>query len=89
MTPEKLLMYARDAGCIIVGLGGIVHQTLFVPAGQANAGLLTAFVAILGIPTTVGLLSLRSGGQSTTAGSSSSPPEPSPQPEPSSPSSPP
>lgn len=79
-------MIARDAGCIVVGLGGIVHQTVVVQAGQANAGLLATFVAVLGIPTTIGLLSLRGGATSTTAPSSSSAgPQPSP-PESSSPS---
>lgn len=79
-------MIARDAACIVVGLGGIAHQALIVPVGQANGLLLGTFIAVLGIPTTVGLLSLRNGATSTTGQSSSSePPQESP-PAPSSPS---
>jgi hypothetical protein len=77
-----------DGGCILVGLGGIVHQTTIVPPGQANAVLLGTYVTILGIPAGVGLLSLRRNGVSDTTDSPSpshwpdSRPPPSPSPPP-------
>ncbi|MGC5019004.1 hypothetical protein [Micromonospora sp. DT47] len=87
MKTERLIRIALDVGCILVGLGGIVHQTVLVPPGQASAALLGTFVAVLGIPAGVGLLSLRSnGGTTTTSGPSPSPAPDSPPPPSSSPS---
>jgi UDP-N-acetylenolpyruvoylglucosamine reductase len=79
-------MITRDAGCILVGLGGIAHQTLIVPVGAANALLLGTFVAVLGIPATVGALALRNGAAGTNGSSSSSPEPPQSPAAPSSPS---
>jgi hypothetical protein len=84
---ERRIRIALDIGCILVGLGGIVHQTVLVPPGQASAALLGTFVTVLGIPAGVGLLSLRSsGGTPTTSGPSPSPVPDSPLPPSSSPS---
>ena len=46
MSPEKLIGYARDAGCVILGLGGIAWQ---IVTGEANGQLLTTCLALLGI----------------------------------------
>ena len=86
MKAERIIRIGLDTGCIVVGLGGIVHQTLVVPVGQASGLLLSTFVAILGIPAGVGLLSLRNGATATTSPASDSPPPASPQPPSSSPS---
>ena len=87
MKTERLIRIALDLGCILVGLGGIVHQTVLVAPGQASTALLGTFVAILGIPAGVGLLSLRnSGGTPTTSAPSPSPVPDSPPPPSSSPS---
>ncbi|MDG4796225.1 hypothetical protein [Micromonospora sp. WMMD1082] len=86
MRAERIIRISLDAGCILVGLGGIVHQTVWVPVGQASGLLLSTFVAILGIPAGVGLLSLRSGAAGTPSSPSGSPPRGSPQPPSSSPS---
>ncbi|MEU4367564.1 hypothetical protein [Micromonospora chersina] len=84
---ERVIRIGLDVGCILVGLGGIVHQTVLVPPGKASEALLATFVAILGIPAGVGLLSLRSsGGTPTTSGQSPSLPPGSPPPSSSSPS---
>ncbi|WBB73223.1 hypothetical protein O7602_26645 [Micromonospora sp. WMMD1128] len=76
MKAERVIRIGLDVGCILVGLGGIVHQTVIVAPGQASESLLATFVAILGIPAGVGLLSLRTSGGSGTTG----PPSPSPGP---------
>ncbi|TDB70395.1 hypothetical protein [Micromonospora sp. KC723] len=81
MRAERAIRIILDGGCIFVGLGGIVHQTAIVPPGQANAVLLGTYVAILGIPAGVGLLSLRgNGGSGTTNLPSPSRPQDSPSP---------
>lgn len=46
MSPEKLIGYIRDAGCVLVGLGGIIYQTV---TGEVNGQLLSAFLGLLGI----------------------------------------
>lgn len=46
MSPEKLIGYARDAGCVIVGLGGITYQ---IVTGEVNGQLLTTCMGLLGI----------------------------------------
>lgn len=76
MRAERAVRMALDVGCIVVGLGGIVHQTLLVPPGEVSATLLGTYIAVLGIPAGVGLLSLRSSGGSGTT----EPPSPSPAP---------
>lgn len=68
MKAERFIRIGLDAGCVVVGLGGIVHQTVVVAPGQANGLLLSTCVAVLGIPAGVGLYSqLRgAGGTGTT-----------------------
>jgi hypothetical protein len=84
---ERTKRLALDFGCIVTGLGVIIHQTVVVPPGQASEALLIAAVSILGIPAGVGLLSLRmSGGTGTTSGPLPSPPPALPPPTSSSPS---
>jgi hypothetical protein len=75
-----------DFGCIVTGLGVIIHQTVVVPPGKASEALLVAAVSVLGIPAGVGLLSLRNGATGGTSGPSQSPPPDSPPPTSSSPS---
>ncbi|MDG4799061.1 hypothetical protein [Micromonospora sp. WMMD980] len=77
MRAERVIRIVLDVGCILVGLGGIVHQTVLVAPGQASEALLVAYVSVLGIPAGVGLLSLRASGGSGTTG----PPSPSPGPD--------
>ncbi|MDG4762375.1 hypothetical protein [Micromonospora sp. WMMD710] len=84
MKIERVIRIALDLGCILVGLGGIVHQTVLVPPGQASEALLVTFVSVLGIPAGVGLLSLRSSGGTTTASGPSPSPAPDSPPPPSS-----
>ncbi|MFI2650214.1 hypothetical protein [Micromonospora fulviviridis] len=87
MKIERVIRIVLDVGCILVGLGVIVYQTVLVPPGQASEALLVAAVSVLGIPAGVGLLSLRSnGGTSTTSGPSPSAEPGSPPPPSSSPS---
>ena len=70
-------MIVRDAGCILVGLGGIAYQTLVPDPGDADPAVLTTCVAILSAPVLVAARSLRNGGSGTTT--SSSPPQESEQ----------
>ena len=59
--------------CIVIGGGGITHQTL---VGPVNEWLLGVFLALLGLPGGIGLWSLRgqTGATTTTESSSQSPP---------------
>jgi len=78
---ERVKRLSLDFGCIVTGLGVIIHQTVVVPPGQASEALLVAAVSVLGIPAGVGLLSLRSNGATgTTSAQSPSPGPDSPQP---------
>jgi hypothetical protein len=43
---EKLIGYVRDAGCVLVGLGGITYQ---IVTGQVDGQLLTTCMDLLGI----------------------------------------
>lgn len=76
MRAERVLRIALDAGCILVGLGGIIHQALIVPVGQASEALLVACVSILGIPAGMGLLSQRTSGVPATTSSHAGSPLP-------------
>ncbi|MDG4758147.1 hypothetical protein [Micromonospora sp. WMMD710] len=87
---ERVKRLSLDFGCIVTGLGVIIHQTVVMPPGQASEALLVAAVSVLGIPAGVGLLSLRSSGATGTTlpplpspGSGSPPPSSSPSPAPS------
>jgi hypothetical protein len=78
VSPEKLIGYVRDAGCVLVGLGGITYQII---SGHVNGQLLTTCMGLLGIAGGIRVWQLRPG--SNTAGrgrSSSSPPSASPSP---------
>ncbi|HTI26198.1 MAG TPA: hypothetical protein VL652_34735 [Kutzneria sp.] len=45
----------RDVGCLLVGLGGIVHQEA---TGSVSPALLAVYTTLLGVPGAVGLLQL-------------------------------
>lgn len=73
MSPEKIIGYARDAGCVIVGLGGISYQIVI---REANAALLTVCMALLGITGAINVRQLRpppsrNGGRARSSRSSS------------------
>lgn len=63
MSPEKLIGYIRDAGCVLVGLGGITYQ---IVSGEVNGQLLTTCMGLLGIAGGIRVWQLRPG--SSTAG---------------------
>lgn len=69
MSPEKLIGYARDAGCVIVGLGGITYQ---IVSGNVNGQLLTTCMGLLGIAGGIRVWQLRPGSTSRGGGRSSS-----------------
>jgi hypothetical protein len=72
VSPEKLIGYVRDAGCVLVGLGGITYQ---IVTGNVNGQLLTTCMGLLGIAGGIRVWQLKprsnAGGR---ARSSSSPP---------------
>ncbi|MCG5460858.1 hypothetical protein MED01_004284 [Micromonospora sp. MED01] len=85
MRLERLTRALRDLGCVLVGLGVIVHQTVLVAPGRASEALLVAAVTLLTGPAVGGVLGLRreavtSGGSGSPSPPSSSPPSSSPQP---------
>jgi hypothetical protein len=71
VSPEKIIGYIRDAGCVVVGLGGITYQTV---TGQVNGQLLTAFMGLLGIAGGIRVWQLRPGSTGGGRGRSSSSP---------------
>lgn len=56
MKVQTAITVARDVGCLVVGLGGIIFQQV---TGQVNIELLLVYTTFLGIPGALGLLSLR------------------------------
>lgn len=72
MSPEKLIGYVRDAGCVLVGLGGITYQ---IVTGEVNGQLLTTCMGLLGIAGGIRVWQLKPPRSSTRGGgrSSSSP----------------
>jgi hypothetical protein len=58
VSPEKLIGYVRDAGCVLVGLGGIVYQ---IVTGEVNGQLLTTCMGLLGIAGGIRVWQLRPG----------------------------
>ncbi|WKU08019.1 hypothetical protein [Micromonospora sp. HUAS LYJ1] len=84
MRLEQLTRALRDLGCVTVGLGVIVHQTVVVPPGRASEALLVAAVTLLTGPAVGGVIGLRR--EANTSAGSSSPSSPSSSPSPSSPS---
>ena len=75
MSPEKLIGYVRDAGCVLVGLGGITYQ---IVSGNVNGQLLTTCMGLLGIAGGIRVWQLRpsntrGGGRSSSSRRSGSP----------------
>lgn len=72
MSPEKLIGYVRDAGCVVVGLGGITYQII---SGNVNGQLLTTCMGLLGIAGGIRVWQLRpsNGGGRGRSSSSRSP----------------
>lgn len=68
MSPEKLIGYVRDAGCVLVGLGGITYQ---IVSGNVNGQLLTTCMGLLGIAGGIRVWQLRPGSSSAGRGRSS------------------
>jgi hypothetical protein len=69
VSPEKLIGYVRDAGCVLVGLGGITYQ---IVSGNVNGQLLTTCMGLLGIAGGIRVWQLRPGSSSGGRGRSSS-----------------
>lgn len=69
MSPEKLIGYVRDAGCVLVGLGGITYQII---TGNVNGQLLSTCMGLLGIAGGIRVWQLRPGSNSGGRGRSSS-----------------
>lgn len=69
MSPEKLIGYFRDAGCVLVGLGGITYQII---TGEVNGQLLSTCMGLLGIAGGIRVWQLRPGSNSGGRGRSSS-----------------
>jgi hypothetical protein len=61
VSPEKLIGYIRDAGCVLVGLGGITYQ---IVSGNVNGQLLTTCMGLLGIAGGIRVWQLRPGSNS-------------------------
>jgi hypothetical protein len=72
---QIVLTVVRDAGLIVVGLGGIIYQQV---TNHVNVELLLVYTTMLGIPGAVALLQLSRGKPETptTAEPSSSSPRP-------------
>lgn len=56
VNAEKIIGYTRDAGCVVVGLGGIAYQ---IVTGETHFELLTACMALLGITGAINVRQLR------------------------------
>jgi hypothetical protein len=65
VSPEKIIGYVRDAGCVLVGLGGITYQ---IVTGQTSVQLLTVCMALLGITGAINVRQLRPPTRSTSGG---------------------
>lgn len=79
MTWQALKTVARDAGCLVMGFGGIGYQQW---TGQVNPWLLAVYTAMIGLPGALGLVQMGRGTgkqetPTTTSPSSASPPPPS------------
>jgi len=82
VNTEKLIGYVRDAGCVVVGLGGITYQ---IVTRETNVALLTTCMALLGITGAINVRQLRPSTRSSNGGrgrssSASSSVSPSPSP---------
>jgi hypothetical protein len=77
VSPEKLIGYVRDAGCVLVGLGGITYQ---IVSGNVNGQLLTTCMGLLGIAGGIRVWQLRPSSGAGRGRSSSSRPSVSPSP---------
>lgn len=56
MSTAKIIAYARDAGCVLVGLGGILYQTI---TQRPNAQLLAVYMVLLGFTGAINVRQLR------------------------------
>jgi hypothetical protein len=65
VSAEKIIGYSRDAGCVLVGLGGITYQ---IVTGDTNPQLLTVCITLLGLAGAVNIRQLRPPRRSTTGG---------------------
>lgn len=81
MSTEKLIGYVWDAGCVLVGLGGIVYQ---IVTGEVNGQLLTTCMGLLAYRGGARMWQLRPSNVAGRGPSSSSPSSVSPPPSPSS-----
>lgn len=63
MNTSRTIGYVRDAGCVVVGLGGITYQ---IVSGHTDATLLTVCMALLGITGGINVQRMRP--RSTTGG---------------------
>jgi hypothetical protein len=77
VSPERLIGYVRDAGCVVVGLGGITYQII---SGNVNGQLLTTCMGLLGIAGGIRVWQLRPSSGGGRGRSSSSPRSGSPSP---------
>jgi len=77
VSPEKLIGYVRDAGCVLVGLGGITYQ---IVSGHVNGQLLTTCMGLLGIAGGIRVWQLKPSSGGGRGRSSSSRPPVSPAP---------
>lgn len=77
MKIQNVLVVGRDAGMIVVGLGGIIFQQV---TGRVNIELLLTYTALLGVPGAIQVLQRLFRGATPTTGSSppSLPPSSSP-----------
>lgn len=53
---ERLIGYVRDAGCVLVGLGGITYQ---IVTGRTSVELLAVCMALLGAAGAINARQLR------------------------------
>lgn len=63
MSPEKTIGYARDAGCVVVGLGGIVWQIYTGQMSAVGMGTCMALLSITGAINVKQVLPSKSGGR--------------------------
>jgi hypothetical protein len=65
VNTEKMIGYTRDAGCVLVGLGGITYQ---IVTRDTSVELLTACMALLGITGAINVRQLRPSARSRNGG---------------------
>lgn len=65
MSPEKLIGYIRDAGCVVLGLGGIAFQ---IYTGEMSAVGMGTCMGLLGITGAINVRQLLPPGNSPRGG---------------------